>query len=78
MDGGTRHFVGLTIRHGEGRVSSAIVTFDAQQRVGVTRSGRRCRLHEPPGGNVNSDYAWNNWRAKNGVTTVRDVTDEYR
>lgn len=38
---GDRHFVGLTGRHREGRVSSAIVAFDTEKGAGTTRSGRR-------------------------------------
>ncbi|WER49964.1 hypothetical protein CupriaWKF_22945 [Cupriavidus sp. WKF15] len=77
VNGDNQHFVGLALPHREGRVSSSILSFDAERRVGVTRSGRRYHLHGRPGGNVNSDYAWNNWRTLNGVTTVRDVTHDY-
>lgn len=76
-DAGDRHFVGLTLPRREGRVSSKVVAFDPETGVGTTRSGRRYRLHGRPGGNVDSDYVWNNWKAANRVTTARDVTREY-
>lgn len=46
---GEHHFVGYCIENESGRVSSAIVSFDAKSGAGITRSGRRYVLSGEPG-----------------------------
>ncbi|RAA12349.1 hypothetical protein DOT79_19170 [Ralstonia pseudosolanacearum] len=77
-DIGERHFVGVRPDRGTGRVSSAIVEFDARTRVGVTRSGRRYILEGPQGPDANGDseYVWAAWCQVNRVASFRDVTNE--
>lgn len=72
---GERHFVGNRIGHSSGRVSSAIVTFDLERRVGVTISGRVYRLAGAPGQGSDADYVWSAWRVRNQVSSYADVTD---
>lgn len=73
---GQRHFVGSRDdHHSSGRVSSAIVTFDFERRVGITVSGRVYRLDGPPGRSSDADYVWSNWRVRNRVSGYADVTD---
>lgn len=75
-----RHFVGV---HGSGmlaagRVSSAIVSFDASQRRGVTRSGRVYILRGAPGGlDGDAAYTWAAWARFNRVASYEDVTHEF-
>lgn len=72
----TRHLVG-SIPGRDGRVSSAIQSFDPASRIAVTRSGRRYKLAGEPGFSTNAEYVWNAWAGLNGVTESRDVTAEY-
>lgn len=74
---GERHFVGLCLESGSGRVSSAIRTFDLETRAGKTRSGRQYVLWKRPGYNKHAQYVWGAWMAINGVTESRDVSAEY-
>jgi hypothetical protein len=73
---GNRHFLGLILALGEGRVSSAIRTLDLEGRHGVTASGRRYRLDGPPGRDPDADYVLDLWLRGQGITPdeVRDVT----
>lgn len=75
-EGGERHFVGTRPDRGTGRVSSAIVEFDARTCVGITRSGRRYVLDGAPGASVEGELTWAGWCQVNRVTGYRDVTDE--
>ena len=74
--GRTRHFVGQNVRGCEGRVSSAIVTFDAASAAGITQSGRVYRLKEAAGFTVDGQYVWNSWKRINLVSDVVDVSAE--
>ncbi len=74
---GERHFVGLRPSLGTGRVSSAIIDFDPGSRTGTTSSGRRYVLMGPPCFDSDGDYTWALWSLINGVTSSRDVTDEW-
>lgn len=75
-DRGERHFLGYSLDSRDGRVSSAIETFDTTARIGVTRSGRVYRLGGNPGRNPDAYYVWGVWIRVNNVTSWRDVTDE--
>lgn len=72
----TRHVVG-SIPSSDGRVSSAIQSYDKATRTAVTRSGRRYVLKGEPGYSPNGEYVWNAWAASCGVKDSRDVTEEY-
>ncbi len=72
-----RHFVGYCLENREGRVSSAIVSFDAKTRAGITLSGRRYVLAGGPGFDGDAELVWNFWATYNHVTEARDVTTEY-
>lgn len=84
VEGGepTIHFVGC-LSHGgfaysgEGRVSSAIQSFDKSQKCGISKSGRKYVLSGPPGYNSDANYVWNNWCSINKVSSYADVTDSY-
>lgn len=72
----TRHFVGYNIGEREGRVSSAIVTFDAAEAKGVTSSGRVYHLYGGAGFNPDAEYVWDHWKFLNQITSIEDVTEE--
>ena len=76
---GDRHFAGRNVRRGTGRVSTAIVAFDAATRCGRTESGRVYALIGDPAdvANPDAEYVWATWRALNRVAGWRDVTGEY-
>lgn len=71
-----RHFCGYCVENAEGRVSSAIRTFDPAIMRGITRSGRCYALDGPPGFNLAAAYVWDVWCRVNRVKRARDVTDE--
>jgi hypothetical protein len=74
----TVHFVGYTEGwHGEGRVCSAVQTFDGATRKGVTKSGRIYELVGDPGYNSDAMYVWARWLSINGDPDVEDITDSY-
>lgn len=69
----TRHFVGYNCRDVEGRVSSAITTFDPQTLTGITNSGRIYALSGDSGSDSDARYVWQRWCAMNGVTEFREI-----
>ncbi len=71
----TRHLVGYADR--EGRVPSAIQSFDAETRVIETRSGRQYKLHGKPGDHPDARYVWQRWKKINDAQDELDITDEY-
>ena len=74
LPGGTQHFVGYNANRGEGRVSTAIISWDDEQQLGVTQSGRRYQLLGEPGRDPDALYVWN--ECVNGSAYV-DVTHQY-
>lgn len=76
VENGDHHFVGYCPENREGRVSSAVVTFDVQKLRGVTRSGRVYQLVGRPGLNVDAEYIWQVWADINEVKTWKDVAAE--
>ena len=72
---GERHFVGIRDDDSTGRVSSAIVEFDAHTRRGVTRSGRVYQLCGKPGFSADAQYVWSRWCLANSVFKSTDVTN---
>jgi len=71
---GTRHFVGYNMVENEGRVSSAIVDYDTETKMGTTSSGRVYELYGQPGYNGDAEYVWERWSKG---AEYKDVTDEY-
>lgn len=72
---GEHHFVGYSMRLREGRVSSAIVEFDASTLRGKTRSGRVYTIGGPPGLNPDAEYVLREWLDACQVTQWRDVSE---
>ena len=72
-----RHFAGHCVESGRGRVSSAIVWFDFNLRIGVTMSGRRYVLSGGSGFDDEAQYVWEWWVAHNSVEETKDVSEEY-
>jgi hypothetical protein len=63
-----RHFVGYNVTHREGRVSTAITSFDPETRRGVTASGRVYELIGAPGYDSHGDYVFGIWLRRQGLT----------
>ncbi|WP_198036045.1 hypothetical protein [Cupriavidus taiwanensis] len=74
---GERHFVGQNMDGGTGRVSSAIASFDASSRTGITHSGRRYILDGCPGTDEEGLYTWAVWKKVNDVKRATNVSGEY-
>lgn len=72
----TRHFVGYNCRDVEGRVSSAITTFDPQTLTGITNSGRIYSLSGDAGSDSDAQYVWQRWCILNSVTEFREISVE--
>lgn len=77
VEGKDIHFVGRA--DWEGRVCSAVQTYDPETRRGVTKSGRIYELLGPPGYNGDAMYVWGRWMSINGLKDedVEDVTESY-
>ena len=73
--GDTIHFVGYAAY--EGRVSSAVQSFDVKTRKGVTQSGRIYQLLGDSGFNRDAMYVWDRWLCRNGNPKVEDITETY-
>ena len=71
----TIHFVGYAGY--EGRVCSAVQTFDITTRRGITQSGRIYELVGEPGYNSDAMYVWDRWIQINGNPKVENVTESY-
>lgn len=74
---GKRHFIGWNKIDGEGRVSSAIVSYDKETKIAKTNSGRTYKLLGESGFNRDASYVWGVWMLINNVTDFRDVSEEY-
>jgi hypothetical protein len=72
-----RHFVGLCMESGSGRVSSAIASFDVETRTGTTKSGRCYILSGGPGQDPDGLHTWAMWKLLNSVKLAKDVTGDY-
>lgn len=75
-DKNERHFVGWNVTDREGRVSSAIESFDPKTMRGVTRSGRCYQLKGPPGEHPDAVHTWGHWMRINAVMEFKDVSAE--
>jgi hypothetical protein len=72
--GKTRHFVGYNVGDREGRVSSAIVEFDAEKMLGKTCSGRVYKLAGSQGdGSADALHTWGLWCRRNEIAECRVV-----
>lgn len=71
----TVHFVGNNGR--EGRVSSAVDSYDKLLKEGKTKSGRTYILMHDPGHSGDAEYTWHRWLANMGNPETIDVTGEY-
>ena len=69
----TIHFVGRCVKPWEGRVSSAISTFDATTMKGITASGRVYQLRGEPGFDSDAWYTFNAWCSINKITEFKEV-----
>ncbi|QXE85510.1 MULTISPECIES: hypothetical protein [Geomonas] len=75
---GERHIVGYNRYDFEGRVSTAIVSYDPETRKCVTRSGRVYVLTGRSGYDADGDYVWGAWCRVNGVAAQVDVSGMYQ
>lgn len=75
-ENGKSHFVGYYPAGYEGRVSSAIESFDPLTRRGVTESGRVYQLVGGPGFDTEAMYVWELWSKARGWENCADVTDD--
>lgn len=69
----TRHFVGYNCRDSEGRVSSAITTFDRDSLTGITDSGRIYKLSGESGYDPDAEYVWGRWVSINRISEFREI-----
>lgn len=75
LPNGDRHLVGYCTENQEGRVSTAIRTFDASALHATTATGRVYALHGSPGVDLDADYVWSRWARTNSVESWTDVTE---
>ena len=62
----------------EGRVCSAVQSYDPKSKRAVTKSGRVYELVGSSGYNGDALYTWDRWFANLGLSaTVKDVTADY-
>lgn len=73
---GSRHLLGYNADDREGRVSTAITSFDAVTGRATTKSGRVYQLRGPAGYDPDGIWVWNIWSARQGLEG-HDVTGEY-
>jgi hypothetical protein len=81
-DAGSRHFVGFNLASLDGRVSTPIVSFDADTRTGVTTSGRRYVLVGPGGFDKDAEYVWRwavgQWKLGNWQDVSAKLVPDWR
>jgi hypothetical protein len=73
---GCRYFVGFNELKLDGRMSTPIVRFDVDRRIGFTASGRRYILVGAGGSHGDGDYVWDLIAAARGLGPWREVTAE--
>lgn len=78
---GDRHFVGYNGYGQEGRVSSLIVDYNKEAKMGKTRSGRTYHLKGEPSSDSDAIYVWEGWCRINSVDPedpkLKNVSNEY-
>ena len=72
---GDRHLAGWAVEAQEGRVCSAVQSFDVARLRAVTRSGRVYQLEGRPGVDTQGAYVWQRWLAIHNEPAGKDVTD---
>ncbi|MCF6203437.1 MAG: hypothetical protein L3J59_07170 [Methylococcaceae bacterium] len=72
----SEHLLGF-VPDKQGRVTSAIQSFNADTRKITTASGRVYTLVGPPGECEDAAYVWQYWKNMNGDVKDRNVTDKY-
>lgn len=77
-DARTRHFAGSNCRDDPGRVSSAVLAFDARTRTGVAESGRVNLLQPSSGINLDAEYVWKCRVEFNPATDIVEVSATVR
>ncbi|WP_020160022.1 hypothetical protein [Methylobacter marinus] len=73
----THHLIGYVRQERAGRVSSAIQSFDQDQRLIQTQSGRWYQLHGCPGEHPDAEYVWQHWKNFHTARDEQDVTNQY-
>lgn len=73
----TRHLIGFVRQDSAGRTTSAIQSFDKENRLIQTQSGRLYQLIGEPGTHGDAEYVWEQWKNFNGARDEKDVTNEY-
>lgn len=71
-----RHLCGYALGSREGRVTSAVATFDPERASATTSSGRIYKLKGRPGANPDAEYVKARWLQVNASSEHRDVTAE--
>lgn len=71
----TRHFVGWTGT--EGRVSSAMRSYNSETKEGISESGRVYKLVGESAYNPDAEYVWAKWASFNKLINTYNVTTEY-
>lgn len=74
---GDRHFIGYCVETHDGRVTTAILSFDAGTKTGITMSGRRYVLKDWPCFDSDAEHVWSFYTLQNEITQTRDVSLEY-
>lgn len=72
-----RHLCGYALEAREGRVTSAIATFDPETASATTSSGRIYRLKGRPGVDSDAEYVKARWLRVNASAEHLDVTAEF-
>ena len=73
----THHLVGYIPDEGAGRVTSVIQTFNKENKIITTRSGRIYKLYGAAGTNDDAQYVWESWMMFNDAREEVDVTKQY-
>lgn len=73
----THHLVGYIPYEGCGRVTSKIQSFDKQNRLITTNSGRIYLLEGQPGKHEDGEYVWHMWSLRNEAQDEVDVSAQY-
>jgi len=79
---GARHFVGFNLAERDGRVSTAIISFDSIMRTGVTATGRRYVLVGRAGFDRDAEYVWQwavrQWRIQKWSDVTAELVPDWR
>ena len=75
VDDETIHFVGWAGY--EGRVCSAVQSYDPKTKCGITKSGRIYKLQGEPGHNWDALHVWDAWKRINHVVNAEEITQSF-